>query len=306
MKKYRNEVKEKLKKGEYKLNQQYKEGIKWLLKDFQLNLKSLNWHLNNRCNYSCTFCFGQFPNLRGSLSKINMLKIPQLVRDIGIEKITLTGGEPFLCSNLGVILKESKNHHLKTMIVSNGALISEGFLLDNHKYIDWIGLSLDSLNEETELKLGKGFGTHVEKIREISPLIKDYGVKLKINSVITSLNYHEDMSAIIKELNPDRWKVFQVLKVEGENNDRVDPLLISEEQFMSFVNRHKHLNPIYESNDLFRGSYVMLDPLGRFFQNSKGFIEYSRSILEVDPLEAIAEVGWDRERFLKRGGIYEW
>ena len=50
----------------------------------------------------------------------------------------------------------------------------------------------------------------------------------------------------------------------------------------------------------------MLDPLGRFFQNSKGHIEYSRSILDVDPLEALAEVGWEREKFIKRGGVYEW
>lgn len=49
----------------------------------------------------------------------------------------------------------------------------------------------------------------------------------------------------------------------------------------------------------------MLDPLGRFFQNTKGYIEYSRSILEVDLLEALAEVGWDREKFIKRGGVYE-
>ncbi len=75
---------------------------------------------------------------------------------------------------------------------------------------------------------------------------------------------------------------------------------------MLFVHRHRYLNSIYESNDLFCGSYVMLDPLGRFFQNSKGFIEYSRSILDVDPIDALAEVGWDRGKFLKRGGIYEW
>ncbi len=34
--------------------------------------------------------------------------------------------------------------------------------------------------------------------------------------------------------------------------------------------------------------------------------EYSRSILEADPLEALSEVGWNREKFLKRGGIYDW
>ncbi len=192
------------------------------------------------------------------------------------------------------------------MIVSNGSLITKEFLQKYHNYIDWIGLSLDSGKEQTQYSLGRGFGEHVQIIKETAQLIKNYGIKLKINTVITKWNYPEDMIETILELNPERWKVFQVLKVEGENDNRVDPLLISEEQFMSFVHRHKHLNPIYESNDLFRGSYVMLDPLGRFFQNAKGFIEYSRSILEVDPFEALAEVGWDREKFLKRGGIYEW
>ena len=33
--------------------------------------------------------------------------------------------------------------------------------------------------------------------------------------------------------------------------------------------------------------------------------EYSRSILEVDSLEALSEVGWNRKNFLKRGGIYD-
>ena len=51
----------------------------------------------------------------------------------------------------------------------------------------------------------------------------------------------------------------------------------------------------------------MLDPIDCFFQNSKGFfIEYNRSILEVDPLESLAEVGLDKEKFLKRRGTYDW
>jgi len=227
-----------------------------------------------------------------------MLQIPDLVKSAGIEKMTLTGGEPLLNSCLDEILHECKIQEMATMIVSNGHLMSNTFLHRKHSNIDWIGLSLDSSKERTEILLGRGWGSHVKKIREISPLIKNYGIKLKINTVITSLNYQKDMYEMIEELHPDRWKIFQVLKVEGENDGRVDPLLITEEQFMSFVNRHKHLNPIYETNDLFRSSYTMLDPLGRFFQNSKGHIEYSRSILNVDPLEALAEVGWDKEKFI--------
>jgi len=50
----------------------------------------------------------------------------------------------------------------------------------------------------------------------------------------------------------------------------------------------------------------MLNPLGCFFQNSNGLIENDRFILEVDPLEALEEVGWYREKYLSRGRIYDW
>ena len=36
-----------------------------------------------------------------------------------------------------------------------------------------------------------------------------------------------------------------------------------------------------ESNELMRGSYVMVDPAGRFFDNVEGGHTYSRPILEV-------------------------
>ncbi len=270
------------------------------------DILSVNWHLCWNCNYSCKFCFGETERTTQYPSHGFIMKLLEELTKLKIQKITFTGGEPFLFPFLEDLLQKTSKLNISTMIVSNGSLITEQFLMNNHHNIDWIGLSLDSSKEETEFLLGRGNGNHVKKIKEVSSIIKKYDIKFKLNSVITSLNYLEDMSEIITELKPVRWKVFQVIKVEGENDTRVDPLLISEEQFMSFVNRHKHLNPINESNDVFRGSYVMLDPLGRFFQNTKGFIEYSRSILKIDPLEALAEVGWDREKFLKRGGIYEW
>ena len=266
----------------------------------------MNWYIYPTCNYECTYCFCRFNGRRSFLEKKDALSILEKLKNLRLQKITYSGGEPLLYPFLGDLLIESKSLNMTTMIITNGSLLTRSFLVRNHDYIDWIGLSLDSSSEMTQLKLKRGFGNHVQNTIKNAEMIKEFNIKLKINTVLTNYNYHEDMSEIIKTLNPKRWKIFQVLKVEGENEDFVKPLLISERKFMSFVNRHRHLNPIYESNDLFRGSYVMLDSQGRFFQNTEGYIEYSNSILEVDPLEALAEVGWNSEKFLKRGGIYDW
>ena len=61
-----------------------------------------------------------------------------------------------------------------------------------------------------------------------------------------------------------------------------------------------------EGNDLMRGSYVMVDPAGRFFDNVQGEHNYSRPILDVGVEEALQDVVIDRRLFLQRGGSYDW
>jgi len=114
------------------------------------------------------------------------------------------------------------------------------------------------------------------------------------------------MSDLFDTLKPDRLKIFQVLEVKGENDEKVKPFLITEKQFQHFINNHKNYLFIAESNSIMKNSYLMLDSLGRFFQNSSGSIEYSKSILEIGVIDAIKEVGWDKKKFIRRGGYYDW
>ena len=87
-------------------------------------------------------------------------------------------------------------------------------------------------------------------------------------------NIQDDMSTLVLELMPERWKIFQVLPVEGQNDGDVDSLLIEKDEFENGC-RHKHVESrgiqfVPESNDLMRGSYAMLDALGRFYSNESG------------------------------------
>ncbi len=55
-----------------------------------------------------------------------------------------------------------------------------------------------------------------------------------------------------------------------------------------------------------RGSYVMVDPLGRFFGNATGRHVYSQPILDVGVDAALAQVGFVPTKFEARGGTYAW
>ena len=271
-----------------------------------LPLISVNWHLWPRCINKCKFCFGTFKEIKSVLTKEQALRIPSILKSVGTEKLSFTGGEPLLCPYLGDLIIETKNLGLTTMLITNGSLLTENFIDNYSSYIDWIALSVDSSNEETQYKLGRGTGNNIQKIKEIVKVIHGVGIKLKINTVVTSLNWEEEMSNLIGELTPDRWKVFQILKVKGQNDKYFSSLEISDIQFGNFVKRHESLKPVFENNTMMRGSYLMLDALGRFFQNSNGYLEYSQSILTIDPLLAQNEVGWDKSKFQQRGGLYDW
>ena len=58
---------------------------------------------------------------------------------------------------------------------------------------------------------------HLESMRRVRQLCKDYNVLFKINTVVNNHNVKDDMSDEIRELSPIRWKVFQCLSIYAEN-----------------------------------------------------------------------------------------
>lgn len=277
---------------------------------------SVNFHLWKPCNLRCRFCYAVFdeePDLqavRGGLSERECFAILDALRDAGAEKLTFVGGEPTLCPHLPALLAHSRKLGLVNSIVTNGKRLRE--VLDAApSTVDWVGLSVDSANEAVQAKLGRGRGDHVEHSLGHFQLLHSLGIRVKLNTVVTSLNWQENMSAFVREARPERWKIFQVLPIDGQNSGRVEDLLITTEQFRSFVERHRQLRIeglriAAETNDDMTGTYAMIDPLGRFFSNVDGRYMYSQKILDVGVNAAFAAVSIDRDRFIARGGVYEW
>ncbi len=86
---------------------------------------SVNIAIWPTCNYRCKFCFGHYRELKSEFVYDRVLEIPSILSEMGTEKITIEGGEPFLCKCLEDFLKVSKDVGLTTSIVSNGSLITE-------------------------------------------------------------------------------------------------------------------------------------------------------------------------------------
>jgi radical S-adenosyl methionine domain-containing protein 2 len=271
---------------------------------------SVNFHLFKPCNLRCRFCFATFRDVRGRLPVGQArLLLEQLALE-GTEKVTFVGGEPTLHPEVGQLVRHAHEIGLTTCLVTNGARLDA--LLDRQPdTIDWVGLSVDSPDEAIQSALGRGDGTHVAGSLRLADRCRELGIRLKLNSVVTALNHLEDASACVRRFAPERWKVFQVLALEGQNDGSVEDLLISDSQFAGYVARHGHLAaeglaPIVEDNDAMTSSYVMVDPLGRFIGNSTGRHVYSEPILRVGVSAALRQVDWSAAKFDERGGNYDW
>ena len=53
------------------------------------------------------------------------------------------------------------------------------------------------------------------------------------------------MSELISELRPRALEDFPSTPVEGQNDDDIDDLLISNDEFQTWVDRHSHIEEIF-------------------------------------------------------------
>ncbi|KAJ3504135.1 hypothetical protein NLJ89_g8101 [Agrocybe chaxingu] len=285
---------------------------------------SVNYFPHRQCNYSCEFCFHTTKNL--TILPLDEAKRGlRMLADAGMVKLNISGGEPFLKpTSIGEVFKFCKEElRLESCsIVNNGSKVTEKWLDTYGQYLDVMALSCDSFDIETNIRLGRkdgaGKADHVRRVFEVAQWCRERGIKLKINSVITAYNVDEDMNEQIAELAPMRWKVFQVLLLDGENTgdathslrDARD-LVITDEQFQGFLGRHKAQKCLVpEDNEAMKASYLNLDEEMRrvtsFLNSSTGSKIPTRSILEVGVKEAMKDAGFNEKAFIDRGGIFDW
>jgi radical S-adenosyl methionine domain-containing protein 2 len=283
-------------------------------------VETVNFHVWQPCNMRCAFCFDRFLDVKravlpkGHLSRADALAVVRLLAAAGFEKITFAGGEPFLCPWLSDLLAAAKRGGMTTAVVTNGSLLSGSILVQLRGMLDWLVLSIDSGRPATLSATGRATARHTLTPQDYLSLCVEarrIGMYLKINTVVHLANCSEDMSELVIAAQPHRWKIMQVLEIAGQNAGTVEPLLITEVQFDAFVRRHRLVERygivlIAERNDDMVGSYAMVDPAGRFFDNTHGRYSYSEPILSCGVRSAIDQVTINREKFLARGGRYPW
>lgn len=248
----------------------------------------INWHITEACNFSCRYCYAKWAGAGKELIH-DWCRTKKMLKEVasffapgnlsnGLQesltwsavRLNLAGGEPLLYPDAVVrVLYKARNLGMNTSIITNGSRLTQELVAQIAPLLSMIGVSIDSDRISTNRGIGRvnsrgvGLGnqdlaTLLDSARALNPTLC-----IKMNTVVNALNSDEDMSRAIDVIKPNRWKVLRMLPVITSD------LAVTSKAFDTFVARHGQYKSIacVEDNGGMSESYLMIDPLGRFFQN---------------------------------------
>ena len=161
-----------------------------LLDKFGRKITYLRLAVTDRCNLRCQYCMPaqgiDIVDRTALLSYKEMYRITRVLSELGVNKVRLTGGEPFVRKDFVNFLESlSFNDKLEEInITTNGALISNHIdKLEAYK-INAINLSLDSLQKEKFAKITRR--DVFDSVYDTFEKLEKSSLKLKLNVVVQS------------------------------------------------------------------------------------------------------------------------
>lgn len=162
--------------------------------------------VTDRCNLRCFYCMPEegikYVDRKDLLSYEEMVRVLTLLANLGIEKVRITGGEPFVRRDMMKFLQTlSQIPGINQInITTNGTVTAPLIPALKEMGINSVNLSLDTLDKERFFKITRR--DVFDKVMETFHLLIDSGIKTKINAVIMEGQNTEDilpMAALTKD-----------------------------------------------------------------------------------------------------------
>ncbi|HIH31794.1 TPA: radical SAM protein [Candidatus Woesearchaeota archaeon] len=222
----------------------------------------VNWETTNRCNMGCGFCFlGQNP--KGSINELNTSNAKKLIQKLAennVKILNFAGGDPLLRNDIVDLIKYAKNLGLKTILSTNGILLSENIIFELKPYLDYISLPLDGPDALIHDSV-RGRKGHFNIILDLINIIRKTNINIKINTMLCKKNIHyvKQVAELLDRYNIKKWKLFQ-FSARGKAQTVKEHYEISDKEFLTSayaVGNHNY-DIILSSNDLRDNAYFLI------------------------------------------------
>jgi len=180
---------------------------------YRANMTSVNrrpivvWNVSRRCNLLCMHCYSNSAN-QGYDGELTTAQAKAMILDLeafNVPVLLFSGGEPLMRKDLFELNSFAHEHHLRTVISTNGTLINKELAKKiKDSVIDYVGVSLDGIGPRNDMFRGyKGaFDLAREGIRNLVAVNQKVGLRF----TITRHNYQDikDIFRLVEDESIDR------------------------------------------------------------------------------------------------------
>lgn len=174
----------------------------------KLNLKDphnrthnyLRISLTDKCNLRCTYCMPhenmQFTPTAQQMNATELLAIARSFVEAGVNKIRLTGGEPLVRKDIGVILRGLAQFPVRLAMTTNAVMLHKHFDLLEETSCTHLNISLDTLDKKRffEITRRNNFDLVLANILEA----KKRGFDIKVNTVLIKGMNDDEVLSLLK------------------------------------------------------------------------------------------------------------
>ena len=180
--------------------------------------------VTDRCNLRCFYCMPEeginYVPRQELLTYEELLQMMEVLSSLGVSKVRITGGEPFLRKDMMQFLRSLSELqgidqiNITTNGTLTGPIIPELKALGIHS----VNLSIDSLNKERFYKITRR--DVFEKVMETFHLLLKHGIKTKLNAVVMEGQNIEDIVPMVElaRENPISVRFIEEMPFNGEGS----------------------------------------------------------------------------------------
>lgn len=145
--------------------------------------------LTKNCNFKCIYCYNSSgAKKKNELDTLQWLEAVRQMKELGVVKCTLTGGEPFLHPGFFEILEAMVKNDILPYICTNGSLLDETAIEKLRMLkIPMVQISLDSASSSEHDAMTCSAHTFPKITQAIERLV-ELGIKVYVKAVILPQN----------------------------------------------------------------------------------------------------------------------
>lgn len=248
-------------------------------------LPQIMWHITDKCFLNCKLCFVK-KRITMAIEMDNNIILSNLhyLKDLQVQKIDISGGEPLLFNNLEFLVRQAITEGFFLTITTRGFGRKDNieWLSKNWNMFSRVILSLDSYDHITNDKY-VGYNGAFEKFKLFLEKLKiNLCNNIRINTVVNRMLLQDDCLAklcdLIKKISPLEWCIIQPHPLN--KSDSYDEYAVSEKEYNLFINKiksnlieQKNIDILFRPNSIY-STYWCLYPDNSIARLSSDF-DYS-------------------------------